>query len=300
MDSVVSVVTDSMNSSNHIGGVPRLLFRGVSLWTPDGNVILKDVSWTVCGGEQWVLLGPNGAGKSTLLALAGAVRHPSRGEVSVLGGQLGRVDMPALRRRIGVVNPSSRILEWLTAEEVVLTGVTGTVRPLPGSYGLSEQRRARDLLEMLNCANLLHRIVSTCSQGERQRIRLARALMPRPALLLLDEPAVGLDLPAREGLMDALASLTVSEPELSSVLVTHHLEEIPSSTTHALLLRAGHVVQSAPVAEALTSETVSDSFGFPVQVSRHGNRWMAQGVASWAIAAEARPGAMPPVSQHIP
>ena len=267
------------------GGESPLCFRGVSIWTPDGDVILKDVTWTVRAGEHWVLLGPNGAGKSTLLTLAGAMRHPSQGHVSVLGGQLGRVDMPALRRRIGVVNPSSRILDWLTVEEVVLTGVSGTVRPLPATYGSVERRRAQELLELLNCANLVHRKVSTCSQGERQRVRLARALMPRPALLLLDEPAVGLDLPAREGLMDALASLSVSHPDLSTVLVTHHLEEIPSTTTHALLLRAGDVVKSAPVQEALTSETVSAAFGFLVQVTRRGNRWTAQSAPSWAVPA---------------
>ncbi|MDP9363387.1 MAG: ATP-binding cassette domain-containing protein [Chloroflexota bacterium] len=265
------------------GGVLRL--EGVSVWTPAGDSILTDVTWTVREGEQWALLGPNGAGKSTLLALAGAVRHPSAGAVTVLGGRLGRVDMLALRQRIAVVNPSFRLLDWLTAEEVVLTGVTGTVRPLPERYGVEERARARQLLALLGCEQLAERRIDTCSQGERQRVRVARALMPQPDLLLLDEPATGLDLPAREALLEALATLAAAEPRLATILVTHHLEELPPSTSHALLLRAGRIVGAGIADDVLADGPVSACFGFDVRVGRKEGRWTARAAAGWGRAA---------------
>ena len=264
------------------GEVLRL--ERVSVWIPAGDSILTDVSWTVLKGEQWALLGPNGAGKSTLLALAGAVRHPSAGVVTVLGGRLGRVDMPALRRRIGVVNPAFRLLDWLTAEEVVSTGVTGTVRPLPELYGVEERARARQLLALLGCEQLAERRIDTCSQGERQRVRVARALMPNPELLLLDEPATGLDLPAREALLQALANLAAAEPRLATVLVTHHLEELPPSTSHVLLLRAGRIVAEGIADDVLADEPVSACFGFHVRVGRQEGRWTARAAAGWGRA----------------
>ena len=260
---------------------PVLLFSDVRLWTPAGAGILRDISWTVRPGEHWALLGPNGSGKSTLLSLAGAVRHPSGGTVTVLGGRLGRVDMPALRRRIGVVDPMLRLLEWLTVEDVVLTGATGTIRPLWDRYGPAERERARELLALVGCTELAGREIATCSQGERQRVRIARALMPSPPLLLLDEPAVGLDLPAREALLGALAALAAADPALTTVLVTHHLEELPATTTHALLLRAGEVVAAGPVGAKLTSDNVSACFGFDVRVARKAGRWTARAAAGW-------------------
>ena len=263
------------------GDDPVLSFADVRVWTAEGAQIIRDVTWTVRRGEHWALLGPNGSGKSTLLALAGAARHPSDGTVSVLGGRLGRVDMPALRRRIGVVDPTLRLLDWLTVEDVVLTGATGTVWPLPDRYGPAERRRAVELLELVGCGDLADREIATCSQGERQRVRIARALMPSPPLLLLDEPAVGLDLPAREALLAALAALANAEPSLATVVVTHHLEELPPSTTHALLLRGGRVVASGPAAATLTSEHVSACFGFDVRVARADGRWSARATAGW-------------------
>ena len=263
---------------------PILLLDAVRVWTAEGLDILDDISWTVSSGEHWALLGPNGAGKSTLLALLGAARHPSSGAVTVLGGRLGRVDMPALRRRIGVVDPTLRLLEWLTVEEVVLTGVTGTIRPLWDRYGEDERARARELLALVGCEALGGREIGRCSQGERQRVRIARALMPAPPLLLLDEPASGLDLPAREALLTALSALAQSRPLLASVLVTHHLEELPMSTTHALLLRRGHVVAAGPVEEVITSSRVSACFGFDVRVRREEGRWSARAAASWEAA----------------
>lgn len=260
--------------------------RGVRVWTPERFDILKGIDWQVRRGEHWALVGPNGSGKSTLLSIAGAARHPSSGEATVLGGAFGRTDIPQLRRRIGVVDASQKVLDWLTVEEVVLTGATSSIRPLWDRYGPTERERAARSLALVGCAGLADRPVSTCSQGERQRARIARALMTEPEMLLLDEPAVGLDLPAREALIGALVALVHDRPELSSVLVTHHLEELPPTTTHALLLHGGSVVASGPIGEVLTPGTLSACFGFPIAIERSGGRWFARSDGNWA-----RPGA---------
>ncbi len=257
-------------------------FAAVSIWTPQGAQILRNIDWCVLPGERWVLIGPNGSGKSTLLSLAGAVRHPSRGWVSVLGGTLGRVDMPALRRSIGFVDSGGTTLDWLTAEEVVLTGIGSTLRPLWWTYSSADRARSRELLALLGCADLADREMSTCSQGERGRIRIARALIADPQLLLLDEPAVGLDLAAREALIAALDRLSEEKPELTSVLVTHHLEEIPPSSTHAILLRDGDVLALGPIQTTLSSANLSACFGLQVECRHDGQRWSARAPADWS------------------
>jgi iron complex transport system ATP-binding protein len=254
-----------------------LELEGVRVWTPEGADLLRDITWRVRAGEHWALLGPNGAGKSTLLSLAGARRHPSAGSVRVLGERLGKVDMRELRRLIGVVDPVLRMPDELSAETVVLTGASGSVQPLWSRYGAAERARARELLELVGCAHLARRRVGTCSQGERGRIRIARALMPSPRLLLLDEPASGLDLAAREQLLSALGDLAAFQPELATVVVSHHLEDLPPRTSHAMLLAGGEVVASGPVERALTDQTVSACFGLPVHLRRHGGRWAAVG-----------------------
>jgi iron complex transport system ATP-binding protein len=257
---------------------------GVRLWTPEKFVILKDICWTVRPGEHWALLGPNGSGKSTLLSLAAAARHPSAGTVSVLGGHLGRVDLRELRRRIGVVEPNTRMLDWLTVEDFVLTGASASIWPLWDEYGPAERARAAELLALVGAAAIAERPIRNCSQGERQRVRIARALMLDPDLLLLDEPAVGLDFPAREALLGALQSLPAAKPSLSTVLVTHHLEELPRSTTHLLLLREGRVVAAGPIAETLSGTAVSDCFGLEVEVGRDRGRWWARSTPNWVTA----------------
>jgi len=210
--------------------------------------------------------------------------------VQVLGNQLSQVAVWDLREQIGAIDPAHKLLDWLTVEEVVLTGVTGTVWPLPDRIGHQERQRARDLLEILGCSHLLGRQISTCSQGERQRVRIARALMTEPPLLLLDEPATGLDLPAREALLASLASLAAAKPNLTTVLDSHHLEELPPTTTHALLLREGAVVAAGPARAILTSEHVSACFGVPVVVSYECGRWAARANPSWLeTGAEATP-----------
>jgi iron complex transport system ATP-binding protein len=254
---------------------------GVRVWTPEKFVILDQIDWTVRPGEHWALLGPNGSGKSTLLSLASASRHPSSGAVAVLGGRLGRTDIRELRRRIGLVEPTTRMLEWLTVEDFVLTGASASTWPLWDEYGPAERERAAELLALVRAAPLADRLISTCSQGERQRVRIARALMLRPNLLLLDEPAVGLDFPAREALLGALQALAGADPDLSTVLVTHHLEELPRTTTHLILLRNGQVVASGAIDEVLTSAAISECFGLPVVVDRDQGRWWARSAPTW-------------------
>ena len=234
------------------------------------------MSLSVSPGEHWALLGPNGAGKSTLMAILGARSHPTTGTVDVLGRRLGRVDMRELRTHIGHVDPRWRIDVPITAHDVVLTGLTNTPElDRRHAYTDDEHRHADDLLDMLGMSARRDSEWPVMSQGERGRTLIARALMPRPALLLLDEPATGLDLAARERLLSAIDRLRSDVDRLASVLVTHHLEDLPSSTTHAMLLRAGEVTASGPVAQTLTSEEISACFDHPVSVRRHDGRWSA-------------------------
>ncbi|MFG3440614.1 ABC transporter ATP-binding protein [Nonomuraea sp. NPDC047897] len=248
-----------------------------------GKTLLSEVDWRVEYGEHWAVLGPNGAGKTTLLSLAAAVRHPSEGAVSVLGHRLGRVDLRALRRHIGLVAASGRLVdedlmeqEGATARTVVLTGHTGTSAPLWDRYGEAERDRALRLLADLGCKDLADRPFRVCSQGERARIRVARSLMADPAVLLLDEPFAGLDLPAREDLVAAVEGLAATRPVLTTITVTHHLEELPSTTTHALLMRDARVLTAGPVADVLTPGNLSECFGRPLHVDRLDGRWYAR------------------------
>ena len=241
-----------------------------------GRKLLHDVNLSVSPGEHWALLGPNGAGKSTLMAILGARSHPTTGTVDVLGRRLGRVDMRELRTHIGHVDPRWRIDVPITAHDVVLTGLTNTPElDRRHVYTDDEHRHADDLLEMLGMSARTDSEWPVMSLGERGRTLIARALMPRPALLLLDEPATGLDLAARERLLSAIDRLRADVDRLASVLVTHHLEDLPSSTTHAMLLRDGEVTASGPVAQTLTSDEISACFDHPVAVRRHDGRWSA-------------------------
>ncbi|MFE7189253.1 ABC transporter ATP-binding protein [Kitasatospora sp. NPDC057541] len=259
--------------------LPLLRARAVDV-VRDGRHLLRGIDLAIRPGEHWALLGPNGAGKSTLLALLGAVSHPTRGEVDVLGRRLGRVDIRELRAHLGHVNPRHPLRSPLTVREVVLTGVTNTIEPdLHRKPAPEELDRAERLIETLGMAATAESAWTTLSQGERGRALIARALMPSPRLLLLDEPATGLDLTARELLLDSLDLLRHQHPELASVLVTHHLEELPESTTHALLLRGGETVAAGPVDEVMTTELVSATFGHPIRITRHEGRWTARAAA---------------------
>ncbi|MBN6042270.1 ABC transporter ATP-binding protein [Amycolatopsis sp. 195334CR] len=242
-----------------------------------GKEILHEVSLTVGEGEHWALLGPNGAGKSTVLGFCGALTHPTTGTVRVLGGQLGRVELQALRRTIGHVNPRHPLRSPLTVREVVLTGITGTVdlpprwRPAP-----AEVSAADDLIDVLGLRGKAEDRWPTLSQGERGRALVARALVCEPRLLLLDEPSTGLDVAAREQLLETIDLLDETHPGVASILVTHHLEELPTTTTHALLLADGRVVAAGPVGTTVTTANVSAAFDHPIEVHHQDGRFSAR------------------------
>jgi len=242
-----------------------------------GKEILHGVDLTVRAGEHWALLGPNGAGKSTLLGFCSAQVHPTSGTVEVLGRRLGRVELQELRRHIGHVNPRHPLQSALTVHQVVLTGITGTVElPMRWTPSAEEVERADALIVEVGLAARRDARWPHLSQGERGRALIARALAAQPELLLLDEPTTGLDVAAREQLLTVLDRLAHTAPEVASVLVTHHLEELPTTTTHAVLLAHGRVVEAGPVAEAVTTETISRTFDHPIEVDRDGGRWRAR------------------------
>ncbi|GAA0421975.1 ABC transporter ATP-binding protein [Acrocarpospora corrugata] len=241
------------------------------------KMILHGVSFTVHQGEHWALLGPNGSGKSTVLGFCGAVTHPTSGTVHVLGEQLGRVELQALRRSIGHVNPRHPLTSPLTIREIVLTGITGTIEtPLRWQPQPDEADRVDALLDTLGLLRIAEDRWPTLSQGERGRTLIARALACAPRLLLLDEPSTGLDLAAREYLLETIDLLDETHSEITSVLVTHHLEELPRTTTHAVLLAKGRVVAAGPAETVITTDNVSTAFAHPIEVHRHDARWTAR------------------------
>jgi iron complex transport system ATP-binding protein len=246
-----------------------------------GRHLLRDVSIEIQAGQSWVLLGANGAGKTTLLNLLGAVSHPTSGTVHVLGRQLGRVDMRELRTHLGHVNPRHTVNAPLTVRDVVLTGLTNTPEFIPRwSPAAEDVERADALIESLGLTDRAGAQWAVLSQGERGRTLIARALIGRPHLLILDEPATGLDLAAREQLLAALDDLRRNDRDLASVLVTHHIEEIPASTTHAMLLRDGQVVASGQAGEVITSANISACFAHPISIVARNGRWFAQAASS--------------------
>jgi iron complex transport system ATP-binding protein len=249
--------------------------RGVDFVRED-KVLLDGIDLTVHRREHWALIGPNGAGKTTLLNLCGAVNHPTRGTVHVLGHQLGRVDMRELRRDIGFVNPRHPLRSDLPVEEIVLTGATGSIETVPRWTPTDEERdRAHYLMKMLGIDVPTSPHWLTMSQGERGRTLIARALMHDPPLLLLDEPSTGLDVAAREQLLTTLDDLRSMLPDTSTVMVTHHFEELPRTTTHAALIRGGRLMASGPVDDVLTTALVSECFDHPINIVRTNGRWAA-------------------------
>lgn len=246
----------------------------------NGAPLLDDISWTVAAKERWALLGPNGSGKTTLLRVVGSSLWPTRGVVEILGERLGQVDMRELRKRIAVVSASvARTLRpEIPALDVVLTGRHAALETWWHAYSDDDRDQARLLLGEAGFGGVgfAARPFGLLSEGERQQVVLARALMGRPELILMDEPAAGLDLGARERLLARLAALAADSSVPPLVLVTHHLEEIPPGMTHAALLRGAQMLGAGRVDDVLTGEAVSDAFGVDVVVERRGGRWTAR------------------------
>ena len=243
-----------------------------------GRVLVDDVDWVVRRSERWALLGPNGSGKTTLLKVAGMQLLPTGGRVSVLGERYGATDARALRRRIAYVSQSllRGLHPAITAHDAVVTGRTGALEPYWHAYGEDDHARADSLLASAGLADAAGRPLGLLSEGERQQVLISRALMGEPELLLFDEPAAGLDLGARERLVQRLSELAADPATPPMVLVTHHVEEIPPGTSHAALLRTGRFVASGPSAEVLTSTAVSACFGVPVVVTCVEGRFSAR------------------------
>jgi len=254
-------------------------FNDVCL-TRGGRQILGPITWRVDEGQRWVILGPNGAGKTSLIAIAATLIHPTKGQARVLDELLGRVDVFELRHRIGLSSAAltDRIPPDECALDVVMTASWAVTGRWQEVYDLWDESRALGMLSLFGVAQNRDQKFGSMSEGERKRIQIARALMPDPELLILDEPAAGLDLGAREDLLTRLSGLALDPAAPTSLLVTHHVEEIPSGTTHALLLRDGGVVASGPISEVLTSANISQAFGLTINLSQEHGRWFARAV----------------------
>lgn len=241
------------------------------------KTLLDKVDWQVNEGERWVILGPNGAGKTTLLQVAAARLHPSSGTAGILDETMGRVDVFELRPRIGLSSAAlaSQIPESENVLNVVVTAAYGVTGRWREGYERPDERRAFRLLNDWGMGPLLNRTFATLSEGERKRVQIARALMTDPELLLLDEPAAGLDLGGREELVHKLGELASDDGSPAMVLVTHHLEEVPPGFTHAMLLRDGGVVAAGPIKDVLTDEHLSSTFGLPLDVTENAGRYTA-------------------------
>jgi iron complex transport system ATP-binding protein len=259
------------------GSVSAVSLRGVAV-VRDGRPILDDIDWDVGPGERWAVLGPNGSGKTTLLHVAGMRLLPTRGTVEVLGARYGRTDARALRTRVALVSQAilRSLRPTLSAHDVVLTGRHAALEPWWHHYGPDDHAHADQLLAESGLRRISDQEFGVLSEGERQQVLLARALMGEPELLLLDEPAAGLDLGARERLVARIATLAAAPDTVPLVLVTHHVEEIPPGITHVALLRGGRIVRAGPATGVLISAAVSACFDVAVTVERTGDRWSAR------------------------
>ncbi|MCI7552242.1 MAG: ABC transporter ATP-binding protein [Actinomycetaceae bacterium] len=244
----------------------------------NGKEILTDIEWSVEEGERWVVLGPNGAGKTTLIQLISGRMHPTSGEVSIIGEKLGEVDLSQLRALVGLASSAleSKIPAGERVLDVVRTAAYGKTASWNEEYDPQDDVRALVLLESVGVGDLAQRVYSTLSSGERKRVGVARALMPNPEVLVLDEPASGLDLGGRERLLGSLQELAEGIYSPVLILVTHHVEEIPAGFTHALLLKDGQVFASGRLEEVLTSHNLSALFDTPVDVSYDDGRFTAR------------------------
>jgi iron complex transport system ATP-binding protein len=253
----------------------------------DGRELLHGIDWTVRPDERWVVLGRNGCGKTTLMRIASLYLHPTSGTVRVLGNELGHSDIRRARECIGWSSASFADLlrPHLAADDVVMTAKNAALEPWWHTYDDSDRARARSLLERVGVGYLTGRLFGTLSSGERQRVLLARTLMNDPGRILLDEPTAALDLAGREQLVTTLDDLATDPSTPPVVLVTHHVEEIPPSFTHVLLLRDGNVLAQGPITETLTAAALGECFGLPLRLERRDGRWLA-----WATREPGRSG----------
>ncbi|WP_152362564.1 ABC transporter ATP-binding protein [Microlunatus speluncae] len=252
---------------------------GVSI-VRGGARLLDDVDWQVDEADRWIVIGPNGAGKTTLLQILAAQLHPTSGVAGLLGEVLGTVDVFDLRPRIGLASAAlaDRIPKSERVHDVVVSASYAVVGRWREDYQELDHHRATGLLRQLRVDHLADRTFGTLSEGERKRVQIARALMTDPELLLLDEPAAGLDLAGRESLVRTLGDLALDPGAPATVLVTHHVEEIPAGITHALLLRQGRIVAAGPLRETLTAQALSDTFQLPLSLTEDDGRWTARSV----------------------
>ena len=243
-----------------------------------GQVLVGPVTWSVELDERWVVIGPNGAGKTSLLRIAAAMEHPSSGTAYVLGERLGRVDMSELRARVGLSSStlSQRVPDGELVRDLVVSAGYAVLGRWRERYEDVDYEQAIDMLESVGAEHLAERTYETLSEGERKRVLIARSLMTDPELLLLDEPAAGLDLGGREELVARLADLAADPDSPAIVLVTHHVEEIPQGFSHALILSEGRVVDAGLLADVLTAENLSKAFGQSIALDIIDGRYFAR------------------------
>ena len=249
-----------------------------------GQVLVGPVTWSVELDERWVVIGPNGAGKTSLLRIAAAMEHPSSGTAYVLGERLGRVDMSELRARVGLSSSalSQRVPDGEVVRDLVVSAGYAVLGRWRERYEDVDYNQAIDMLESVGAEHLAERTYETLSEGERKRVLIARSLMTDPELLLLDEPAAGLDLGGREELVARLADLAADADAPAIVLVTHHVEEIPQGFSHALILSEGRVVDAGLLADVLTAENLSKAFGQSIALDVIDGRYFARRTRSRA------------------
>jgi iron complex transport system ATP-binding protein len=258
-----------------------LRLRGVGI-RHERSMLLRDIDWTAHSDESWVIIGPNGAGKTTLLQVAAAMLVPTEGTAEILGEILGEgldiADATDLRARIGLASAAvaDRVPPAEKVIDLVLTASYGILGRNAEDYDSFDVTRAVELLDAVGCAHLIRRKFATLSEGERKRVQIARAMMPDPELLLLDEPAAGLDLGGREDLLRRISALARDPRAPTIILVTHHVEEVPEHFTHAMLLRKGAVLAVGSLQDVFTERNLSRCFGVPLLVERRAARWTAR------------------------
>lgn len=246
-------------------------------WKRDNKVILQQIDWTVRKGEHWTVFGLNGSGKTTLLNMITGYIWPTKGSISVLGHQYGTVDLRELRKRIGWVSSSlqERVHGYEQTQNVVISGLHASI----GLYEKTDEateEKAYSLMRQLGCAHLINQTYQTCSQGEKQKLLIARALMASPELLILDEACNGLDFISRESLLAGIDSLSKQPDAPTMLFVTHHVEEILPLFSHTLLIHQGRVFASGATGDVLSDEKLSELFGTPVHVAwNHGRAWLS-------------------------